>query len=138
MDFNSASPQAGKKKFFPIQLRNGKCDPPFPRPNRIVGDLAATVARNGESREAMNLSKCRNPPFLLSGIPHRIEAAHCFKAGFGRAALVVWGVLWLLSCPPSLSAAETIGVGIAVRDVTPDGPIWLAGYAARKRPSEKI
>jgi hypothetical protein len=29
-------------------------------------------------------------------------------------------------------------VGIAVRDITPDGPIWLAGYAGRKRPSEKV
>lgn len=29
-------------------------------------------------------------------------------------------------------------VGIARRDVTPDGPIWLAGYAARMRPSEKV
>jgi len=38
----------------------------------------------------------------------------------------------------SLGAEEpAIQVGIAVRAVTPEGPIWLAGYAARKRPSEK-
>lgn len=34
--------------------------------------------------------------------------------------------------PPSLE------VGLAVRDITPDGPIWLAGYAARNHPSIKI
>src|SRR5882762_10748016 len=41
----------------------------------------------------------------------------------------------------SLRAAESaplIEVGISVRDITPEGPIWLAGYAARKHPSEKI
>ena len=34
--------------------------------------------------------------------------------------------------------AAPLQVGIATRDVTPDGPIWLAGYAARTRPSEKV
>src|SRR5438128_1586902 len=37
--------------------------------------------------------------------------------------------------------AETVAIleaGLAARDITPDGPIWLAGYAARKHPSEKI
>ena len=34
--------------------------------------------------------------------------------------------------PPPLEA------GLAVRDITPEGPIWLAGYAARKKPSEKV
>jgi hypothetical protein len=39
----------------------------------------------------------------------------------------------------TLAAEEpAIQVGIAVRDITPEGPIWLAGYAARKRPSEKV
>jgi len=45
---------------------------------------------------------------------------------------------WSLS---SLRAAESgppLEVGISVRDITPEGPIWLAGYAARKHPSEKI
>lgn len=38
-------------------------------------------------------------------------------------------------------AAEQGGIleaGLATRDVTPGGPIWLAGYAARKRPSNKV
>jgi len=38
----------------------------------------------------------------------------------------------------SLGADEGMQVGIAVRDITPEGQIWLAGYAARKRPSEKV
>jgi len=41
-----------------------------------------------------------------------------------------------------LPAATQIGppleVGIAVREVTPTEPIWLAGYAARKHPSETV
>ncbi len=28
--------------------------------------------------------------------------------------------------------------GVAVRDVTPDGPIWLSGYAARNHASERV
>lgn len=36
------------------------------------------------------------------------------------------------------SLAAEIEVGVAVRDITPDQPIWLAGYAARKRPSERV
>lgn len=31
-----------------------------------------------------------------------------------------------------------IEVGLAVRDVTPAGPVWLAGYEARKRPSDRV
>jgi len=56
-------------------------------------------------------------------------------------------------CPPFILAAALLGaglaapgvetdpsieVGIASRDITPAGPIWLAGYAARKRPSERV
>jgi hypothetical protein len=41
---------------------------------------------------------------------------------------------------PFASAAgnSPLHVGVAVRDVTPEGPIWLAGYAARKKPADKI
>jgi hypothetical protein len=38
----------------------------------------------------------------------------------------------------SSRAAETIEVGLAVRDITPEPPIWLAGYAARVRPADKV
>ncbi len=40
-----------------------------------------------------------------------------------------------------LRAAEygpPLEVGLSARDITPPGPIWLAGYAARKHPSEKV
>lgn len=49
-------------------------------------------------------------------------------------AIVFSGPLpdWAGSDPP-----PPIAVGLAVRDITPEGPIWLAGYAARKRPSER-
>jgi hypothetical protein len=36
------------------------------------------------------------------------------------------------------AAPAPIEVGLAVRDITPEGPIWLAGYAARIRPADKI
>ena len=34
--------------------------------------------------------------------------------------------------------SPTLDVGIAVRDITPELPIWLAGYASRKRPADKL
>lgn len=34
--------------------------------------------------------------------------------------------------------AQEIQVGVARADITPDGPIWLAGYGARKKPSEGV
>ena len=45
---------------------------------------------------------------------------------------------WSLSSLHAAESAPPIEVGISVRDITPEGPIWLAGYAARKHPSEKI
>jgi hypothetical protein len=36
------------------------------------------------------------------------------------------------------TSAPILEVGLAKRDITPEGPIWLAGYAARKKPSEKV
>jgi neutral ceramidase len=35
-------------------------------------------------------------------------------------------------------AGPSMEVGVAARNITPEGPIWLAGYAARKHPSEKV
>jgi hypothetical protein len=36
------------------------------------------------------------------------------------------------------SESQSMEVGIGSRDVTPDVPIWLAGYAARTRPADKV
>lgn len=40
--------------------------------------------------------------------------------------------------PSSASAAEGWWAGAAAVDVTPPGPVWLAGYSARKTPSEGV
>ena len=38
----------------------------------------------------------------------------------------------------SLSAQETYHVGVAQVDITPPGPIWMAGYGDRNKPSEGV
>ena len=35
-------------------------------------------------------------------------------------------------------AAGPLRVGIATADITPEGPVWMAGFAARKKPSEGV
>ncbi|MFO1497676.1 MAG: neutral/alkaline non-lysosomal ceramidase N-terminal domain-containing protein [Verrucomicrobiota bacterium] len=40
--------------------------------------------------------------------------------------------------PLQASDTQTIEAGIAARNITPRGPIWLAGYAARNKPSEQV
>ena len=47
-------------------------------------------------------------------------------------ALAAAPVLLAQAAPPVLKA------GIAVEDITPSGPIWLSGYAARNRPSDRV
>jgi hypothetical protein len=39
---------------------------------------------------------------------------------------------------PAEAAENGLRVGIARRDITPQGPVWMNGYAARKHASEKI
>ncbi len=47
--------------------------------------------------------------------------------------------LALLAAPSAFAAEKsTPEVGLAVRDITPDLPIRLAGYAGRKRPADKV
>lgn len=43
-----------------------------------------------------------------------------------------------LARPAVGAEPPVLEVGIATRDITPDGPIWLNGYAARNRPSERV
>ena len=56
-------------------------------------------------------------------------------------------VLWVFAALTAILALQTaraapsapsLEIGIAVRDVTPELTIWMAGYAARKRPADKI
>ncbi|MBI4585509.1 MAG: neutral/alkaline non-lysosomal ceramidase N-terminal domain-containing protein [Planctomycetes bacterium] len=55
-----------------------------------------------------------------------------------------WLSLFLRICSCSGPLAPVHGqelpflAGLAVRDVTPEGPIWLAGYAGRNKPSEGV
>jgi len=59
-----------------------------------------------------------------------------------RRRFVCGGLLMALAIglPLRVRGAETppLGVGLAVRDITPQLPIWLAGYAARNRPADKV
>ena len=54
-------------------------------------------------------------------------------------------VLGLVCALMSLPAAESakvepgpLQVGIATADITPEGPVWMAGFGARKKPSEGV
>lgn len=59
-----------------------------------------------------------------------------------------WPFLWLLlalgPAVPAVVSAESRGqpsiwkAGAAAVDITPEGPVWMAGYAARKKPSEGV
>jgi neutral ceramidase len=54
---------------------------------------------------------------------------------------LVWPLVTVVTClGASALAAEAPSpeIGIAVRDITPELPIRLAGYAGRKRPSDKL
>jgi neutral ceramidase len=50
-------------------------------------------------------------------------------------------VLWAqsaLAAPAAAAEAAPVSIGLAVRDVTPEVPIRLAGYASRNRPADKV
>lgn len=53
------------------------------------------------------------------------------------ARFLLVGVLLLLSSVP-VAAQSGYRVGVGRADITPDGPIWMAGYGARTRPSEGV
>lgn len=63
--------------------------------------------------------------------PHASPLTRC--APF---VLVLLLVLVLGQAP--LAAAPTLEAGLAVRDITPEGPIFMAGYASRRKPSESV
>ncbi|MHB8900032.1 MAG: neutral/alkaline non-lysosomal ceramidase N-terminal domain-containing protein, partial [Thermoguttaceae bacterium] len=53
----------------------------------------------------------------------------------------LWSVLLIVGCTcfPCVAAEKADWqVGIARREITPAGPIWLAGYASREKPSEGV
>ncbi len=57
-------------------------------------------------------------------------------AGFFAPLLVAAAMLFSASAPAE--TACPVSVGLAVRDITPELPIPLAGYAGRKHPANKI
>ncbi|MBI4607300.1 MAG: neutral/alkaline non-lysosomal ceramidase N-terminal domain-containing protein [Planctomycetes bacterium] len=59
------------------------------------------------------------------------------------AWIVAGAFLWAAGAAEAAGAGQAGGagdlkVGIAVRDVTPDGPVWLSGYSARNKASERV
>ena len=56
-----------------------------------------------------------------------------------RLALGWWATAVAFAvCLAPTSRSSTLDVGVAFRDITPEPPIWLAGYAARNRPADRI
>ena len=44
--------------------------------------------------------------------------------------VVVFGLLAMAPFSVRAASEPPLEAGVAVRDITPEGPIWLAGYAA--------
>jgi hypothetical protein len=53
-------------------------------------------------------------------------------------AWLALGALGAVAAQAIAAETSTLEVGLAVRDITPEGPIRLAGYAGRKRPADKV
>jgi len=67
-----------------------------------------------------------------------IPCALPFTRYASRFVLVVLLVLVVDSRAAAPPSETTLEAGLAVRDITPDQPIFLAGYAARRKPSESV
>src|SRR5262245_38853158 len=74
-------------------------------------------------------------PVLVTRSPLNMKAFRSFLS-------LCCGGLFIIAeaATPFASAADAtpLHLGVAVRDVTPQGPIWLAGYAARKKPADQV
>src|SRR3954468_21080361 len=61
------------------------------------------------------------------------------RGNAGRWASVVAGLLAVLTAVPEAGAAEPgWKVGLARVKITPERPVFLAGYASRNKPFEKV
>ncbi len=64
------------------------------------------------------------------------------RAFFPGMTIYLAGAMLLLGLAPRCLAVEDGGVvwkvGLAKKDITPQQPIWLAGYASRNKPSEGV
>src|SRR5262245_9853469 len=45
-------------------------------------------------------------------------------------------LLLLLACPAFAADKPAFKVGVARKTITPDEPLWMAGYASRTKPAE--
>jgi len=52
-------------------------------------------------------------------------------------ASLATAIVWFLAASIVLSA-EPLKIGVATVDITPTGPVWMAGYSARKTPSTGV
>ncbi len=55
----------------------------------------------------------------------------------GTVRAVLAGLLTIQAAALGAAEPPTLQVGLATRDITPQGPINLAGYASRKKPADK-
>ncbi|MBM3836926.1 MAG: hypothetical protein FJ398_02995 [Verrucomicrobia bacterium] len=92
----------------------------FQNARMIVSELRARVATAKHSP--------MNRPQRLSWLAHAL-----LQFGFFLSASALTANFLLAAEPVS-----ALQVGLAVRDVTPELPIWLAGYAARKKAADKL
>jgi hypothetical protein len=71
---------------------------------------------------------------------NRLQSRAPISRAFSAAFLICFFEVFLAASasPRAAEAIAMLQVGLAARDVTPELPIWLAGYAARKRAADKI
>jgi neutral ceramidase len=67
-----------------------------------------------------------------------IQAATARHAARATLAAALLAFLLLSASTIASSPPGQLEAGFALRDITPAKPIWLAGYAARNRPSEQV
>src|SRR5437867_6889199 len=78
-------------------------------------------------------------PLLFTGLLTQLASVVPKALQLAVVARGIFPGVLIVGVSARLGAAEAeLDVGLAARDITPDAPIWLAGYAARKHPSEKV
>ena len=96
---------------------------------------------SGRSRRRLTPGEIRNPKYEIRNSQDFVTSAAATRAGALGLRKCLAGTL-LLTLTTLLAAAAgpppTLEVGVAVRDITPELPIRLAGYAAREKPADKI
>lgn len=78
-------------------------------------------------------------------LPRAIGRVRCggvthspFPMKFIRVSVLLLGGLVLRAATADAANAPAWKAGAASIDITPEGPVWMAGYGARKKPSEGV